>query len=275
MSGDAGTQVLVVSSDPERVERIRSALDQVMAEAPGGLRGEWQLHEASSPAQARRALGSGRVSLVVVDLSPEIPGEEVLTLELFLGSTPGSLPPVVVLPRSVLPGETRERLLGRVEEVLAHPLAQEELTHALALRLLQAAPGTGGGDTPEEPKSAVIHTILVVEDDPVTTELLRHRLSREGFRVRHFGDGLDAWEEMSETPCTLALLDVKLPGMDGLELLERLRKVPAWADVPIVMITGVAGSKEVVRAFELGASDYVVKPFSPPEVVARIRRLLA
>jgi CheY-like chemotaxis protein len=275
MSGDAVVQVLVVASDPQLVERVRSALDQVMEEAPGGLDGEWQLHEASSPAQARRALGSGGVSLVVVDLSPEIPGEEFLTLDLLLGSASESLPPVVVLPRSALSGDTRERLLGRVEEVLGYPLDQDELTHALALRLAQAAPATGGTEIPEEPKAPAIHTILVVEDDPVTTELLRHRLSREGFRVRHFGDGLDAWEEVAETPFSLALLDVKLPGMDGLELLERLRNVPAWARVPIVMITGVVGSKDVVRAFELGASDYVVKPFSPPEVVARIRRLLA
>jgi DNA-binding response OmpR family regulator len=275
MSGDSGIQVLVVSSDPDRVEQVRSALDRVMSEAPGELHGDWKLHVASSAAQARRALGSETLSLVVVELSPENPGEEILTLDLLLGSTGGSLPPVVVLPRSDLPADARERLLARVEEVLGHPLDEEELIHALTLRLRQTAPGAAGTERREESKAPATHTILVVEDDPVTTELLRHRLTREGYRVRHFGDGLDAWEEVAETPFSLALLDVKLPGMDGLELLERLRNRPAWARVPIVMITGVAGSKEVVRAFELGASDYVVKPFSPPEVVARIRRLLA
>jgi two-component system OmpR family response regulator/two-component system alkaline phosphatase synthesis response regulator PhoP len=73
---------------------------------------------------------------------------------------------------------------------------------------------------------------------------------------------------------TLVLLDVKMPGMDGFEVLERLRKTPSYVDVPIVMLTSMGSEADVVRGFRLGADDYMLKPFSPTELVARLRRLL-
>ncbi len=118
------------------------------------------------------------------------------------------------------------------------------------------------------------YTVLVAEDDPVAATLVEHHLLSEGFSVRRYGDGASALAGAIEHRPDLVLLDVKMPIMDGFEALERLRATPAVARIPIMMLTGLGNDSDLVRAFDLGADDYMVKPFSPPELAARIRRLL-
>ncbi len=117
--------------------------------------------------------------------------------------------------------------------------------------------------------------ILLVEDDRVTATLIQHRLVREGFEVMDFLNGEDAYRWASTGAFDLAILDVKVPGMDGFEILERLRAIPRLEDVPIIMLTGLGSEDDVVRGLELGANDYMPKPFSPAELLARVRRLVA
>ena len=116
--------------------------------------------------------------------------------------------------------------------------------------------------------------ILLAEDDAVTAKLITHRLQREGFEVVHFDNGADAAARAEELEASLVILAGRLPGIDGFELLRRLRRTPAYADAPILMLTTAGREKDVVRAFDLGASDYVTKPFSAAELVARVQRLL-
>jgi len=144
-----------------------------------------------------------------------------------------------------------------------------------AYALLEDAVEAGGNalaetEDPEEPI-----TILVAEDDPISAGILLHRLEKEGFNVLHYPDGTQALEGALSNRIALAILDVKMPGMDGFELLERLRKVPAYYELPIMMLTSMGREEDIVRGFELGADDYMVKPFSPVEVLARVRRLLS
>lgn len=118
-------------------------------------------------------------------------------------------------------------------------------------------------------------TVLVAEDDRVTAKLLEHRLGKEPeLKVVHCADGLDAWDVAAKEEIALAILDVQLPGLDGFALLSRLRESPRTASVPVIMLTSLADEEDVVRGLELGANDYVVKPFSPAELMARVRRLL-
>ncbi len=127
-------------------------------------------------------------------------------------------------------------------------------------------------DAEREPAPAA--PVLVAEDDDITAKILTHRLEKEGFEVLRFANGQDAYKAaLTRTP-GLVLLDVKMPGMDGFEVLERLRKTPAYAHVPIVLLTSMGSEADVVRGFELGADDYVLKPFSPAELLARVRRLM-
>lgn len=137
----------------------------------------------------------------------------------------------------------------------------------------RAAGGNGIGGEPVE--GARRRRVLVAEDDDITASLLRHRLERDGFEVEWHSNGADAFEAAMRSHPDLIVLDVRMPGMDGFELLERLRKVAVFRDVPVVLLTSMGSEGDLVRGFRLGADDYVLKPFSPTEFVARIRRLVS
>jgi len=116
--------------------------------------------------------------------------------------------------------------------------------------------------------------VLVAEDDEISATILVHRLEKEGLDVVRYDNGRDAYEgALKETPA-LVILDVKMPGMDGFEVLERLRRTPSYASVPIILLTSMGSEADVVRGFHLGVDDYVLKPFSPVELSARVLRLL-
>ncbi len=116
--------------------------------------------------------------------------------------------------------------------------------------------------------------ILVVEDEPDIAEVLSYNLEREGFsvEVQHRGDG--ALEALRERPPDLLVLDLMLPGLDGLELTRILKREPRTASLPVVMLTARVEEVDRIVGLELGADDYIAKPFSPREVVLRIKAVL-
>src|SRR5262249_27777001 len=118
-------------------------------------------------------------------------------------------------------------------------------------------------------------TALIVEDDNIIIMVVEHLLRRSGFEVQIAHDGRQATNfiETLPSPPALVLLDVMLPYMDGFELIRKIRQREAWNDVPIIMLTAKSQEQNIVRALDNGANDYVVKPFRPAELMARIRRL--
>ena len=116
--------------------------------------------------------------------------------------------------------------------------------------------------------------ILVVEDETDICELLQYVLEREGFQVTCVNNGMEALELAGSKAFTLAVLDIMLPGMDGLTLCRKLRENQATRRMPIVMLTARSEESDVVVGLEVGADDYLTKPFSPKELVARIRAVL-
>ena len=114
-------------------------------------------------------------------------------------------------------------------------------------------------------------TILVVEDEPEITDLLRSYLERDGHRVLTATDGEAAIREVEAAAPDLVVLDLMLPRLDGWEVSRRIR---ALMPVPIIMLTARDQEEDKIRGLELGADDYVTKPFSPREVVARVRAVL-
>jgi class 3 adenylate cyclase/CheY-like chemotaxis protein len=113
-------------------------------------------------------------------------------------------------------------------------------------------------------------TILVVDDDEGNRDLLARRLAREGYAVRTAPDGAAALAALAAAPADLVLLDVMMPGIDGYEVLRRLKQDPATGDVPVLMISALDELGSVVRCIELGAEDYLAKPFEPVLLRARI-----
>jgi len=118
--------------------------------------------------------------------------------------------------------------------------------------------------------------ILIIEDNDHIIQLLKFMLERQGYRTQLMVDGLAARrivEELPEPP-QLVLLDVMLPYIDGFELVTLIRARAGWEQVPIVMLTAKNTERDIVRALDSGANDYIVKPFKPNELLARIRRYL-
>jgi len=124
-------------------------------------------------------------------------------------------------------------------------------------------------------ESGVLHrAALVVEDDDQIAHILRFILEREGFEVHVASDG-HAAEALIDSlaPPAIVTLDVMLPHADGYELLARIRARPGWEAVPVILLTARSQEKDIVRALDAGANDYLVKPFKPDELRARVRRL--
>jgi len=116
--------------------------------------------------------------------------------------------------------------------------------------------------------------VLVVEDEPDIRHLIVHHLARDGFRCRTAASGPEALASVRSSTPDLVVLDLMLPGLDGLEVCRRLRGDAGTAGVPIIMLTAKADEVDRVVGLEIGADDYVAKPFSPKELVARVRAVL-
>ncbi len=116
--------------------------------------------------------------------------------------------------------------------------------------------------------------ILIVEDEEALSELLEYNLTSEGFTVRVSADGDDAMMCLDEDPPDLMLLDWMLPGLSGIEICRRVRARAEMRDMPIIMMTARGEETDRVRGLDTGADDYLTKPFSIPELTARVRALL-
>ncbi len=120
----------------------------------------------------------------------------------------------------------------------------------------------------------VARKILVIEDERDILDLVRHYLEKEGFRTRTAADGAAGLTAARQEHPDLIVLDLMLPGMDGLELCKKLRADPATALTPVIMLTAKVDETDRIVGLELGADDYLTKPFSPKELVARVKALL-
>lgn len=116
--------------------------------------------------------------------------------------------------------------------------------------------------------------ILIVEDEKDIVKMLDYNLKKEGYRTIAAADGEDALDSAKRQNPDLIILDLMLPGMDGLEVCKHLKKEPKTAHIPIIMLTAKAQEADKVIGLELGADDYVTKPFSPRELMARLKAVL-
>jgi len=110
-----------------------------------------------------------------------------------------------------------------------------------------------------------------VDDDPHIRELVRHFLQQEGLTVHEAADGAEALAKLESVKVSLVILDIMMPNMDGWELCRRLRE---YYDFPLLMLTAKGETSQKIKGFQLGTDDYLVKPFEPPELVARVKALL-
>lgn len=122
--------------------------------------------------------------------------------------------------------------------------------------------------------SHVKQTILVVDDEPEVIDIIEFNLKQAGYEVIQAGHGAEALQKVRERHPSLIILDLMLPEIDGMEVCKLLRRNEATASIPIIMLTAKASEIDRVLGLELGADDYVTKPFSPRELVLRVKNLL-
>ena len=113
--------------------------------------------------------------------------------------------------------------------------------------------------------------ILIVEDDSAIQEMLSHAMSKEGWKLIQAANGEDGLKTLKTKKVDCILLDIMLPGIDGLKVLKKIREIDQCKSVPIIMTTARGEESDIVTGLELGADDYVVKPYSPKVLIARIR----
>jgi len=256
---DAQVDILAIEDEPDQALLIRAALGR-----PG-----MQVTVAGSAEAAEAWLASHDPALVLLDLVlPDADGRALL-LRLRDRPRTGNTPIIVLSGSTTVQAKTECFALG------ANGFVEKPFDPEMLLALVEAqlrnrvrsrstateVPARGG-------------RILVVEDDDMVASILKHRLSREGFHIQHFSDGVAALEAVRREPVDLAILDVKVPGLDGFQLLTELRALPTTATIPVVMLTAMGSERDILRGFDLGANDYITKPFSPVEVMARVKRLL-
>jgi len=117
--------------------------------------------------------------------------------------------------------------------------------------------------------------ILVVEDDKFLRELLVRKLEGEGLSTVTAADGAEALQKMEETMPKLVLLDLILPGIDGFDVLKKMKENPAIANIPVIILSNLGQKEEVEKGLKLGASDYMIKAhFTPDEIVEKVQKIL-
>ena len=161
-----------------------------------------------------------------------------------------------------------------VADVLDCVTADEAIMKASHLLAKAKRAGAGQVIAATDLTGTAVRRVLLAEDDELVASVIRHRLGLDGIDVLHFTAGDEALEAAKSTQVSLIILDVRMPGMDGFDVLRELHRTPSLARIPVIMLTSNASDADVVRGFELGASDYVIKPFSPVELLARVNRLL-
>ncbi len=117
--------------------------------------------------------------------------------------------------------------------------------------------------------------ILIVEDDLFQIKLLRFKLVKDGYQVDYATNGLEALEKLKNNKYDLILCDIMMPGMDGFLFIKKIKEHPRWKDIPLIFLTARTDEPSIVKGLELGADDYLTKPFSPQELSVRIKKVLS
>lgn len=117
--------------------------------------------------------------------------------------------------------------------------------------------------------------VIMAEDDKTIARLIMFKLEKEGFKVIHFSDGEGVVEKVIEVLPDVVILDVMMPIKDGISILKEIKGNSKTASLPVIILSARGQEKDVVKAIEIGASDYISKPFSPSELIVRIKRVIS
>jgi DNA-binding response OmpR family regulator len=258
-----GEVLLIVDDDPAITRLLEMALRR-----PGR-----RLRTAETGAEADRILAEGGCDLVVLDLF--LPDEDGRRLLERWRANPGLAATPVFILSARLGAEVKSECyaLG-ADGFFEKPFDVGVLAAAVEGRLARRSHPAPPAPVIPHPPQAGPAKILLAEDDELIARIVSHRLEKGGHRLTRLPDGGGVLARIAADPPDLLILDIKMPEVDGLEVLRRLRADPATRSLPVILLTALGEEEDVVRGFGLGADDYLVKPFSPTELAVRVDRLL-
>ncbi len=249
-----GMRFAIVGFEPQEAARIRSVLD--LAGAHANVLGSASAHP--------RLNSLAMFDVCVIDVSPGESGEAPADL------VAQKEKPAVLIGNS---GEMRRLasiIASPAREFMLRPWTEEELA-LRAFRILRYEEG-------HESRSAQISRekplVVLADDDKMTELLVSSMLKSSGIQCKVVSDGSEALEIVRKFKPDILLLDVSMPKMDGFQVLSAIKNDPSTMGVYVVMLTASGAEDDVVRGFSLGAEDYIIKPFHPHEMIARLKRLL-
>jgi DNA-binding response OmpR family regulator len=270
------TRVLIIDDDKITASLLRK---NILALHP-----DFVIDLASSATQGQEYLVKHSYALVILDLlMPDRDGRDLLR-EIRLDFK-------LTMPVLVLTGINKDMVrvecmsLG-ADKVLMKPL-QEDLLEPVITALLkkgektklelvpkgnEAAPAADPGKTVKVDMSGKL--VLLAEDDAIQAALIKQQLGQQGLTVQHASNGREAMAFLRTRHFDLIILDVKMPLFSGFEVLERVRGELGLADVPVIMVTAMGSEADIIRGYDLGANDYLLKPYSPVQLMARVKGFL-
>jgi DNA-binding response OmpR family regulator len=268
-------RILVVEDDPDMAALITGIL--------GTLPKKQDFKVVNTGAKAQAAIVKNVYDLIVMDLVlPDRDGRELIQeikLEFRLAT------PLLVLSSIHNDAVRVECMSFGADKYLTKPFFDEDLIREAKKllgkkikRQLTLVPLDGEAQPEEEdndtgPGPLQMQNILLAEDDKMQAKLIHQRLTKEGATVKEAGNGREAMQFLRSQEFSMAILDVKMPVMDGFEVLERIRG-ELKLDIPVIMVTAMGSENDIIRGYELGATDYILKPFSEVQLVARVKSLL-
>ena len=267
--------ILVVEDDPEEARLV----SQTLRDLPKKV----NIQLAPNAARAQEAIVKGVYDLIVLDLIlPDRDGRELIQeikTEFRLAT------PLLVLSTLKSDSVRVECMSLGADKYMTKPFYPEELSgeiqkliskklkKKLTLVPLDGEAQQDVGDADAGPGPLNGKSIMLAEDDKMQANLIRQRLITEGALVRHANNGREAMQFIRSQEFALMILDVKMPMMDGFEVLQRVRG-ELKLETPVIMVTALGSEGDIIRGYDLGATDYILKPFSEVQLVARVKSLL-
>ncbi|HEY0963767.1 MAG TPA: response regulator [Pseudomonadales bacterium] len=267
-SASVARQVLIVEDDTD----ISNLMKVLLAQKADGYRATI----AGSAAEARTALAHpASYELIVLDLVLPDGDGRMLLREIRASVAPTV--PVFVLSGVDQDAVREECLALGATRYYTKPFNADTIVNEMVadLRTPRASTVAQQLEPKAAPETALAGSrVLLAEDDELLAGIVKHRLARERIEVVHVTSGADAMQALERSGWNLIILDVKMPVHDGFEVLARARALPQHRQVPVVMLTAMGSEKDVVRGYDMGATTYIVKPFSPVELLARVKSLI-
>lgn len=269
--------ILVIDDDTDFAELVKASF----ASKP-----EYRLSLAATAAQAQQYIVKNRFALILLDLVlPDRDGRDVLREIKHEFDLPAPVYVLSAIDKDLIRVECMalgaDKFITKPVDVDALVAAIDKMLKKSTKREFTLVPLGNESVAPsaakpvDVPKVSVTgKAVLVAEDDAMQATMIKQRLLKEGLTVDHATNGQEAIERMHGKPYALFILDVNMPKVNGFDVLQKIRKDPTTKDTPVIMLTAMGSESDIIRAYDLGANDYILKPFSAIQLVARAKTLL-